>query len=70
MAVKRVLRGSGQGAAVLLALLKEATRRGDKELALHAQTSAQGFYERLGFKARGDVFDEVGLTHIEMFISL
>jgi YbgC/YbaW family acyl-CoA thioester hydrolase len=70
MAVKRVLRGSGQGAAVLTALLTEATRRGDRELALHAQASAQGFYERLGFKARGDVFDEVGLTHIEMFLTL
>jgi YbgC/YbaW family acyl-CoA thioester hydrolase len=70
MAVKRVLRGSGQGAAVLASLQAEATRRGDKELALHAQTSAQGFYERLGFKARGDVFDEVGLSHIEMFLEL
>ena len=70
MAVKRVLRGSGQGAAVLAALLTEAGRRGDHELALHAQTRAQGFYERLGFKARGDIFDEVGLPHIEMFLAL
>ena len=70
MAVKRVLRGSGLGAAVLAALQTEATRRGDNELALHAQTSAQGFYERLGFKARGDVFDEVGLSHVEMFLAL
>ena len=70
MAVKRVLRGSGQGAAVLAALQTEAGRRGDHELALHAQTSAQGFYERLGFKARGDIFDEVGLPHIEMFLAL
>ena len=36
MAVKRVLRGSGQGAAVLAALRTEAMRRGDSELALHA----------------------------------
>jgi YbgC/YbaW family acyl-CoA thioester hydrolase len=70
MAVKRVLRGVGQGAAVLAALQAEATRRGDHEVALHAQTSAQGFYERLGFKARGDLFDEVGLSHIEMFLLL
>ena len=70
MAVKRVLRGAGHGAAVLAALQTEATRRGDKELALHAQTSAQGFYERFGYRARGDVFDEVGLSHIEMFLSL
>jgi YbgC/YbaW family acyl-CoA thioester hydrolase len=70
MAVKRGLRGSGQGAAVLAALQAEARRRGDHELALHAQTSARGFYERLGFKARGDIFDEVGLSHIEMFQTL
>lgn len=70
MAVKRVLRGTGQGAAVLDALQAEARRRGDTELALHAQTRAQGFYERRGFKARGDVFDEVGLPHIEMFLAL
>lgn len=70
MAVKRVLRGVGQGAAVLAVLQAEATRRGDHEVALHAQTSAQGFYERLGFKARGDLFDEVGLSHIEMFLVL
>ena len=70
MAVKRELRGSGQGSAVLASLLAEATRRGDSGLVLHAQTSAQGFYERLGFKARGEVFDEVGLAHIEMFLTL
>lgn len=70
MAVKRVLRGAGQGAAVLDALQAEASRRGDTELSLHAQTSAQGFYTRRGFMARGDVFDEVGLPHIEMFIAL
>ena len=70
MAVKRVLRGSGHGASVLAALQAEASRRGDSGLALHAQTSAQGFYQRLGFKARGAVFDEVGLPHIEMCLAL
>lgn len=70
MAVKRVLRGSGLGAEVLAALQAEATRRGDHEVALHAQTSAQGFYERQGFTARGEMFEEVGLSHIEMFLLL
>jgi YbgC/YbaW family acyl-CoA thioester hydrolase len=70
MAVKRVLRGSGQGTAVLTALQEEAKRRGDHEVALHAQTSAQDFYAHLGYKTRGDMFDEVGLSHIEMFLML
>ena len=70
MAVKRVLRGSGQGTAVLTALQEEAKRRGDHEVALHAQTSAQDFYAHLGYKPRGDIFDEVGLSHVEMFLVL
>ena len=70
MAVKRVLRGAGQGAGVLRALQAEARRRGDRELVLHAQCSAQGFYESLGFQARGEVFEEAGLAHIEMVLAL
>ena len=70
MAVKRVLRGAGQGAGVLRVLQAEALRRGDRELVLHAQCSAQGFYESLGFQARGAVFEEAGLAHIEMVLAL
>ena len=70
MAVKRVLRGAGQGAGVLRALQAEARRRGDRELVLHAQCSAQGFYESLGYQARGEVFEEAGLAHVEMVLAL
>lgn len=67
MAVKRELRGAGQGAAVLKALRLLARQRGDRELMLNAQCSAQTFYERQGFTPRGQVFSEEGLPHIEMF---
>ncbi len=70
MAVKRVLRGAGQGAGVLRALQAEASRRGDRELVLHAQCSAQGFYEKLGYQTRGEVFEEAGLAHVEMVLAL
>lgn len=70
MAVKRVLRGAGQGAGVLRALQAEARRRGDREMLLHAQCSAQGFYESLGYRARGEVFEEAGLAHVEMTLAL
>jgi YbgC/YbaW family acyl-CoA thioester hydrolase len=70
MAVKRVLRGAGQGAGVLLALQAEARRRGDREVVLHAQCSAQGFYESMGYQVRGEVFQEDGLAHIEMMLAL
>ena len=70
MAVKRVLRGAGQGTGVLRALQAEARRRGDREVVLHAQCSAQGFYESMGYQVRGEVFQEDGLAHVEMLLVL
>ena len=67
MAVKRVMRGSGLGRDMLDILSVAAAKRGDKEIVLHAQRSAEGFYQRAGFASRGDPFDEAGILHIEMF---
>ena len=66
MAVHRVLRGSGLGTQVLLALMAAARRRGDKEIVLHAQRSAESFYAGLGYEPRGAPFEEAGIVHIEM----
>ena len=70
MAVDRGLRGSRFGRDVLLGLVEAARARGDMEVVLHAQCSAEGFYTRLGFKARGTVFEEAGIQHIEMVLPL
>ena len=48
----------------------DAYVRGYREAVLHAQTSAQAFYSRAGFVARGVVFEEAGIPHIEMMRSL
>jgi YbgC/YbaW family acyl-CoA thioester hydrolase len=66
MAVNRVLRGSNVGRDVLRALMLAATQRGDHEVLLHAQRTAEGFYARLGFFPRGEPFEEAGIVHIEM----
>jgi predicted GNAT family N-acyltransferase len=66
MAVLRPMRGSGIGGALLEALAGVAKARGDRELLLHAQTSAAPFYARAGFVVRGAVFEEAGLPHVEM----
>jgi YbgC/YbaW family acyl-CoA thioester hydrolase len=67
LAVHRALRGSGVGTQVLQALVIGAKQRGDLEVMLHAQRSAQGFYGRTGFTARGAYFEEAGLPHLEFF---
>jgi len=66
MASLQTLRSSGVGRRVLDALIDAARARGDTEVVLHAQTSAQPFYARAGFAARGAVFEEAGIAHIEM----
>jgi YbgC/YbaW family acyl-CoA thioester hydrolase len=66
MAVLRPMRGSRVGRMVLEALLLEAQRLGYREVLLHAQITAEGFYRRAGFAPRGERFDEAGIAHIEM----
>jgi predicted GNAT family N-acyltransferase len=37
---------------------------------LYAQESAINFYEKLGFKSVGNLFEEVGIKHQEMIYNL
>jgi predicted GNAT family N-acyltransferase len=36
------------------------------EVFLHAQVQALPFYEKAGFRAEGEVFDEAGIPHRRM----
>jgi predicted GNAT family N-acyltransferase len=66
MAVDAVARGRGHGAAVLAELHRQAARLGLGEVELHAQLAARGFYERAGYTAVGDVYEEAGIPHVTM----
>lgn len=70
MAVLRSSRGVGLGEQVLQALIGAAREQSVHTLHLHAQTSAQAFYQRAGFVPDGPVFDEVGIPHIVMTLRL
>jgi predicted GNAT family N-acyltransferase len=70
MAVKKQMRGSDLGRRILQSLMDAATARGDTQVLLHAQCSAQGFYKRAGFIPQGKIFEEAGIAHIEMVCSL
>ena len=56
----------GSAAAIMGHLVNQATELGFTQVYLHAQTSRRGFYERLGFRAEGPEFDEVGIPHRRM----
>lgn len=57
-------RGAGLGARLMEAIVAHLAARGDvREAVLGAQLHALSFYERLGFEAFGDVFDDAGIDH-------
>jgi predicted GNAT family N-acyltransferase len=66
MAADAGVRGLGHGAAVLEELHRQAVRRGVTEIVLHAQLTARRFYERAGYTAVGEVYEEAGIAHITM----
>lgn len=63
-------RGAGIGAAIVRRLVNHATELGYEAVYLHAQTTAAGFYRRLGFQAEGPVFEEVGIPHVRMRLGI
>lgn len=66
LAVAQDVRGSRAGAALLAALEQRAHERGFGGVELHAQVHAVGFYERAGYVATGEPYDEAGIAHITM----
>lgn len=60
-------RGTGLGAALIrAALARFRAEKGLNRAYLSAQVSAIGFYEALGFKAYGPIYDDAGIPHRDM----
>lgn len=66
IAVRKEHRGTGLGAEVVNRLVDKVFASGAEEVHLHAQIQAAGFYEKLGFAAYGDPYEEAGIPHISM----
>lgn len=66
VAVDAAHRKHGVGRALMLALESAARARGHTSVVLSSQVSAIGFYERLGYVAHGDVYDDAGIPHRDM----
>jgi predicted GNAT family N-acyltransferase len=68
MAVLSAWRGRGVGEALLEALVARARALGWREVSLHSQASAIGFYARQGFLPFGPRFEEAGgIEHLAMY---
>ncbi|MHA3979804.1 GNAT family N-acetyltransferase [Halovulum sp. GXIMD14794] len=66
VAVRKSARGRGIARAMLAYGMESARRRGWEKFHLAAQLDKLAFYERLGFVAYGEVFDDAGIPHKSM----
>jgi GNAT superfamily N-acetyltransferase len=66
MAVLNNLQGKGVGRALMQFAENLARDRGYKVLSMHARKNAVGFYEKVGYKVKGDEFTEVTIPHYLM----
>ncbi|MGR8935977.1 MAG: GNAT family N-acetyltransferase [Gammaproteobacteria bacterium] len=70
LAVLPSWRRQGIGKALLSNLIDMARRSGAAHVVVNAQLSAQGFYEKFGFRAYGAAFSEAGIPHRTMRLDL
>lgn len=66
VAVRMSARGKGIAKAMMIEGMDAMRRRGRDKFYLAAQADKLGFYEKLGFTAFGDLFDDAGIPHLSM----
>jgi predicted GNAT family N-acyltransferase len=66
MAVKKNLQRKGIGASLMSFAESLAKDKGFKRIIMHARQTAIGFYEKFGYKVKGNVFTEVNIPHVVM----
>ena len=70
MAVIAEWRGRGVGDRLLTEALAIARARGFTAVFVNAQLQVRDFYARHGFSVVGPVFEEAGIPHVRMVLSL
>ena len=63
MAVQKSRQGMGIGESMMQFAENIARDRGFRIITMHARETAIGFYERYGYKTKGDEFVEINIPH-------
>ncbi len=66
VAVDGKYQGEGVGRKMIEYALHRAHEAGYSVVIMHAMLNVIGFYEKLGFKQQGDIFEEGGVTFAKM----
>lgn len=66
MAVLDDVQGKGIGRALMIFAENLSRDRGFKKITMHARKNVLGFYEKMGYKIKGNEFIEIGIPHYVM----
>ena len=66
VAVDTVYQGEGVGRELVAYAEKRAREAGYSKIVMHAMLFVVGFYEKMGYVAEGEPFDEQGITFMKM----
>ena len=66
-AVIKEKRGKGYGKYILQEILDDL-KDYNGLIYMHAQVQVLPFYEKMGFMKQGDIFEEAGIMHYNMFL--
>ena len=70
VAVMKPHRGNGVGRQLMEEIEADARDQGCTRLKLHAQTTVEGFYRKLGYETTSNEFMEANIPHVKMEKSL
>mgnify|MGYP002855621643 CR=1 FL=1 len=66
VAVDTIYQGEGIGRELIKYAEKRAKEAGYTQIVMHAMLFVVNFYEKIGYQAQGDVFEEQGITFLKM----
>ena len=66
IAVRKAYRGQSMGKRIVEMAIQHIKDTGASKISLSAQVQAKGFYEALGFRAKGDVYLDEHCPHVHM----
>ena len=69
IAVLKEHRGKKYGDLIVRVLVNQGFKKGAERIVLHSQLTALAFYEKIGFKAEGPVYEEASILHQNMYLT-
>jgi len=70
IAILKEYRNKGYGTKLTKWLINYCKQKKNREIMLHSQLYVVDFYKKFGFKKVGEIFDEAGIEHVKMILTL